>query len=96
MTRRETVLVHKREAIKQAAARNRAKSIALCGSVARAEDGEDSDYDFLVDFLSGTGLFTMAGLRLELEDILGEKVDLVSTKSLRDRCSGMRDDAIVL
>jgi len=96
MTRRENVLVRHRDEIKQAAANRRATSIALVGSVARGEDTGDSDYDFLAEFPPMTGLFTMAGLRHDLETILGEKVDLVSKIDLSEHCSSMIEDAIVL
>lgn len=96
MTRKENVLVRHRDEIKQAAANRRAVSIALVGSVARGEDTADSDYDFLAEFAPKTGLFTVAGLRHDLETILGEKVDLVTRRSLADHCSSMVEDAIVL
>lgn len=96
MTRRDNVLVLHRDEIREIAARRQAKSIALVGSVARGEDSEDSDYDFLVEFTRPTGLFNMSGLRLDLEDLLGEKVDVVPMKGIRDHCRSMFDDAILL
>ena len=48
--RRDAVGGQHREAILRAAAKRKARSIALVGSVARGEDGPDSDYDFLVSF----------------------------------------------
>jgi len=78
MTRRETVLVHKREAIKQAAERNRAKSIALVGSVARDEATEDADCDFLVEFERGASIFDMVRLERALGDLLGSKVEVTN------------------
>ena len=53
MTRRELVLGTHREAIKAAAAANRATSIALVGSVARGDDDAGSDVDFLATFEEG-------------------------------------------
>jgi predicted nucleotidyltransferase len=39
-----------RQAIRDIAARHRALSISIFGSVARGDDKENSDYDFLVSF----------------------------------------------
>ncbi len=63
MSRRERVLGEHREAIRAAAAANKADSIALVCSVARGDDTDDSDYDFLVTFNEDASLFDQAGLR---------------------------------
>jgi uncharacterized protein len=58
------------------------------GSVARGESSGASDVDFLVEFESGRTLFDLIGLRLDLLDLLGTEVDLVTPGSLhylRDR-----------
>ena len=96
MSRREEILVKHREAIRSAASRHRASSIALAGSVARGDDADTSDYDFLTDFLPGATLFDMAGLKLELEDLLGGDVDVVDADGLDDKRRGIRDEAITL
>ena len=49
MTRREEILVKHREAIRSAASRHKASSVALVGSVARGDDTDASDYDFLTE-----------------------------------------------
>jgi hypothetical protein len=61
------------------------KSLAIIGSVARDEAGEDSDVDILVEF---TGPATFNGymdLKFFLEDFLGGPVDLVTRRSIRPR-----------
>ena len=50
--------------------------------VARREEREDSDIDFLVDFAGGRSLFDQVGLKQDLEDILGRNVDVVSASAL--------------
>ncbi|MFZ1956974.1 MAG: nucleotidyltransferase family protein, partial [Desulfobacterales bacterium] len=61
------------------------------GSVLRGDFGPDSDIDILVEFEFGTrvGLITLAGLELELGEIIGRKVDLNTpgflSKYYRDR-----------
>ncbi len=85
-----------RERIKTLAANRRAESIALIGSVARGEGTEDSDYDFLVGFVEGASLFDLAGLQLDLEDLLGRSTDVVSRGALTAGDQGMLEDAISL
>ena len=92
MTRRDTVLVRHREAIRAATARNRACSIALVGSVARGDDTDASDYDFLPE----ATLFDVAGLQIELGELLDAEVDVVYAAGLKDTHRGMTSDAIVL
>jgi uncharacterized protein len=53
------------------------------GSVARGDDHEGSDVDLLVEFAPGTGLFTVARIQDELEEILGVEVDLVPEAGLK-------------
>jgi predicted nucleotidyltransferase len=61
------------------------------GSVARGEDGPDSDIDLLVDLPEGTSLFAVLALEGTLERILGVKVDLATVTSLKPR---VRDEAL--
>ena len=85
-----------RVAILAAAKRSKAQSIALVGSVARGEDTEESDYDFLVDFAKGVTLFDIGGLEADLEDLLGASVDIVPRSCVRASCRDMFEDAISL
>lgn len=89
------MLKHK-EAIRAAARRGRARSIALVGSVARGDDTDSSDYDFLVDFEDEADLFDVAGLKVDLEDLLGRPVDVVDSAAVRDSHRAMFEDAIPL
>lgn len=91
MSRRELVLGEHREAIRAVATANKATSIALVGSVARGDDEPDSDYDFLVTFNEDTSLFDLAGLRLDLKELLGCHVDVISVGGLKpDKREGHR------
>jgi len=58
--------------------------LALFGSVLRDDFRPDSDIDVLVEFEPGQtiGLFSMAGLQMELSEILGRKVDLRTPQDL--------------
>ena len=68
----------KRGAILRIAARHGASQVRLIGSVARGEARPDSDVDLLVSWREGTSLLDQAALMLELENLLGRKVDLAS------------------
>jgi uncharacterized protein len=48
----------------------------LIGSVARGEARPDSDVDLLVKWQAGASLLDQAALKLELESLLGRKVDI--------------------
>jgi predicted nucleotidyltransferase len=52
--------------------------VRLIGSVARGEARPDSDVDLLVTWGEGTSLLDQAALMLELEKLLGRKVDIAS------------------
>lgn len=63
--------------------------LKIFGSAARAEDSPDSDIDLLIEFGDRKGLLELVGLELELTEMFGRKVDLVTEASLspyiRDR-----------
>lgn len=60
------------------------KSLRLFGSVARDEAMEDSDLDFLVEFVDTPSLFELFKVRHFLEDLFGCEVDLGMEQSLRE------------
>ena len=57
--------------------------LGIFGSVARGEDGEKSDIDFLVEMEKGRSLLDRASLLVELEILLGRKVDVATERTLR-------------
>jgi len=96
MSRRLEELKANSIAIRQIAARHKASSIAIFGSVARGEDTENSDYDFLVTFEKNSSLLDTAALMNDLEDFLGSHVDVVSLGGLKPRDFRIREEAIPL
>ena len=58
-------------------------NVRVFGSVARGDNREDSDVDFLVEFETGRTLLDLIGLKLDLQDLLGATVDVVTPNSLR-------------
>jgi predicted nucleotidyltransferase len=65
--------------------RYQVRELSLFGSAARGEMRPESDIDLLVEFLpkAEVGLVEHAGLMLDLERLLGRKVDLVSKNALK-------------
>jgi predicted nucleotidyltransferase len=59
------------------------KSLAVFGSMARGDDHEGSDVDILVTFEGPATFDNFMGLKLDLEDLLGRKVDLGTPNTLR-------------
>ncbi len=72
-----------RQEILAAARRHGATDVRIFGSVARGEDGPDSDVDVLVDLdVRRLGLIPVAHLADELSDLLDEQVDVVPVDAL--------------
>jgi len=57
--------------------------LGIFGSYVRGEQKEDSDLDVLVEFSKTPDLFEFIGLKQDLSDILGVKVDLVMKNALK-------------
>ena len=74
-----------RRALLEAVDHAGASNLRVFGSVARGEDGPDSDVDLLVDLPEQTSLFAVLALEGTLERILNVKVDLAAVTSLKPR-----------
>lgn len=72
-----------REAIIEIAAKHGAFNVRIFGSVARGEETENSDIDFLIDYdLSKTSPWFPGGLLMDLQDLLKCNIDIVTDKGL--------------
>jgi predicted nucleotidyltransferase len=58
------------------------KSLSVFGSMARGDDHEGSDVDVLVTFDGPATFRRFMGLKLDLEELLGRRVDLLTPKCL--------------
>jgi len=67
------------------AAQYGAYNVRVFGSVARGEADLESDVDFLVDLEMGRSLLDLGGLLMDLQELLGCRVDVVTEKGLRQR-----------
>jgi predicted nucleotidyltransferase len=79
------LLREKRSAILQIAAKHGAHNVRVFGSVARGEADEQSDIDFLVDLEPGRSLLDLGGLLMDLQELLGQNVDVVTERGLKSR-----------
>jgi len=77
------ILRRKRPEILRIAERHGARNLRLFGSVSRGDADERSDIDLLVDLDPGRTLLDHAALVLELEELLGRKVDVATERGLR-------------
>ena len=84
MSTRE-LLKAKRAEILEIANRHGASNVRIFGSVARGDAGRQSDIDVLVDLEPGRTLLDHTSLLIELNQLLGRKVDVVTAGGLRPR-----------
>jgi len=75
----------RRAEILELAARRGAGNVRVFGSVARGDADEESDVDFLVTLEPGRSLLDLGGLLMELSELLGREVDVVTEEGLRER-----------
>lgn len=74
-----------RDEVLAIAERYGATNVRIFGSVARGEDDDQSDIDFLIDFAPGRSLFDLGALLMELNTLLGKQVDVTTEKGLKRR-----------
>jgi uncharacterized protein len=75
----------RRETILALARRHGAYDLRVFGSVARGDADARSDIDFLVALEPGRSLLDLGGLLMDLRDVLGCDVDVVTEAGLRPR-----------
>ena len=68
-----------------------ATKVAIFGSYARGEAGPESDIDVLVEFGTAKSLFGIVEYELALSELVGRKIDLVTTPALSPH---FRDDVL--
>jgi predicted nucleotidyltransferase len=78
----DPLLQAKRREILALASRHRACNLQVFGSCARGEAHAASDVDFLVELGPGATLIDLGSLQMDLQDLLGRKVDVVEPDAL--------------
>ena len=92
------VVRDKREEILRIAASHGAHNVRIFGSVARGEEGPDSDVDFLVTFEnddSGPWMCKLTELENELSVLLQRDVDVVHRHGIEQSNNWIRREAIL-
>ena len=74
-----------RETIRRVIAAHRALTARVVGSVLSGKDTEESDLDLLIDPTPETTLFDIGAIRLELRQLLGVPVEVLTPKALPDK-----------
>ncbi len=74
-----------RKKIAELCRKNKVRELSLFGSRARGDNTPDSDYDLLVDFRidADIDLFDYSQMQVDLEELIGTKVDLVEKAGLK-------------
>ena len=74
-----------REAIRRVIEAHRTRNARVFGSVLRGEDREGSDLDLLVDPTPETSLFDIGAIQIELQVLLGVRVDVLTPRALPEK-----------
>jgi len=61
------------------------QKVGIFGSFARGDNKKGSDLDILVEFKNTPSLLALIKLENDLSEILGTKVDLITTGSLKNK-----------
>jgi uncharacterized protein len=82
-------LQENRAAIRSVVERHRARNARVFGSVVHGDDKEGSDLDILIDPTPSTTLMDVARIQVDLEKLLGVRVDVLTPKALPDKFRGL-------
>ena len=80
-----TVFEIKRDVIRAVVARHNASNARVFGSVVHGNDNEGSDLDILIDPTPKTSLMDVAKIQVELEALLGVKVEVLTPNALPEK-----------
>jgi len=90
-------LRERREEILAVARSRGASHVRVFGSVARGDDSQSSDVDFVVELEPTRTLLDLGGLVMDLRELLGREVDVVTERDLRPRVAArVAADAVEL
>jgi len=89
-----SVLDEKRDEIAAFCEANDIEYLGVFGSYARGDYGVDSDVDMLVRFNRPIGLIKFARVELDMEALLGKKVDMVTEGGISELIKGSLNEEI--
>lgn len=76
------LIEHNRQALLALARQYGVSDVRVFGSMARGDDGPQSDVDLLVSPLPGTSALDLGGLLMDAQSLLDRRVDLVCERAL--------------
>jgi predicted nucleotidyltransferase len=76
------LLRQQRSEILKLASQHGARNVRIFGSAARGQADADSDIDFLVELEPDRTLFDLGALLMDLQDLLGRRIDVVTDDSI--------------
>lgn len=71
-----------RDTIRRLAMERGAIRVRIFGSLARGDGGPQSDVDLLVDLEEGRSALALGGILMDLQELLGRRVDVVTPAAL--------------
>lgn len=77
-------LAANRAIIRRVVESHRASNARIFGSVLHGQDSHNSDLDILIDPTADTTLMDVAAIQVELQRLLGVKVDVLTPRALPD------------
>jgi predicted nucleotidyltransferase len=83
----EALALH-RVRIRQIALSHRVSDVRVFGSALRGDDSEGSDLDLLVEPTAETTLLDIGAIRVELKQLLGMDIDVLTPGSLPEKFRG--------
>ena len=97
MSRVSPVVERHREAIKKIARERGVMNVRVYGSMARGDDGPDSDIDLLVKLPEGASLMDVAGFMSRVSELTKRRVDVVEEERLHPKmASNILEDCVPL
>lgn len=84
-TKPSLALNRNRERIRSIVLNHRSSNPRVFGSVLQGTDTDTSDLDLLIDPLPGATLFDLGAIQIELEELLGVEVDVLTPKDLPEK-----------
>jgi len=94
--RPSAVLQERRAEVLSTVAHHKAGNVRVFGSIARGNDTYDSDVDLLVTFGDDATILDQSRIVIDLQDLLGCDVDVVSDATLGRRAASILSDAVPL
>lgn len=81
----DPLIEHNRERMLELARRHGLGNVRIFGSMARGKASHESDVDVLVELQEGTSGLALGGLPMDLQELLGRRVEVVTERALHPR-----------